>query len=566
MNFKNIEYKRIDMNSVQLQIKNFINEIAQAKNQDACFHAIASFNDLDIEVKGNYFLAYVRHTLDFKDDFYKEEKQYYSKQIPILDNLKSEFYAALLKSPFRENIGKKWGKLFLQIAEAESLEANPVFIESNQKLNQLFTDFFQLRSGVKIHVRGKDYTMKGIGRITGSPNRAIRKEAYDGFWKVIERNASAIEDIFQKVLEARQNMTEQLGYENFMFLGYKNVRKYDYGPKETQGFRAQVLQYVTPLSTQLAEQKRKRLGYEQLYHYDGLSFKTGDAKLKEDLPTIIARIQQTFQELSTETVTLFEDMIQNNWIDFSDNPKKLQGANFCGFFPSHGYPFINVFFFGRSYNLTTIFHEFGHAFQKIQSLEVGKKWGGYFWAAPDIAEIHSTAMEYFTWNWYPLFFGEDTQKFRYQKLTGALNLLIHASIEDEFQHLVYGNPNISIGTLGASYRKIEQTYRPDTHYDDNVFLEQGGKWHSTTHVTSAPFHYISYALSTICALQFWKKSQEDFEGAWQDYLRLCKVGGSVGFNEALQIANLKSPFEEGTLKEVVGFVQEWLDGVDTSEW
>lgn len=566
MDLQEIVYKRIDIEQVQNELKFLLQQFIEAKNAPTCIEAIANFNDVFARALDADALVSTRFDLNTNDSFYKEESKYYDREFPFVNNLMVRFYSEILKSPFKTAIEEKLGKVFFQLAQLSELEKDSVFVENNQRMNEISRKYFRMRSLAKIEVRGQTYSLQGVNRILEDADRMVRKEALDGFWGFMEQNSGEIDGIFLELRKIRQKTAMQLGHQNFVKLGYLSVKKYDYTPKHMAVFREQVYKTVRPLFSKIIEAKRKRLGYEKVYYYDTVSFKTGNAQLKGDLSTTIENCTKTFTEMSPETAKLWNDMIENNWFDFSNNKNKKQGANYCRTFPSLGKPFINTFFTGTTRNITTIFHEFGHAFQKAQSREVGKKWFDYFWSTPDIAEIHSNSMEFFAWNWYPLFFGEDTQKFRYQKLTGALSLLLSVSVIDEFQHFIYENPNAAIEEVEAKYIQILRHYKPSTNYADNTFLKKGGHWRSMTNVISAPFHNISYALSTVCALQFWKKSQEDFEGAWHDYLRLCKVGGSVGFKEALKIANLKSPFEEGTLKEVVGFVTEWLEGVDTSEW
>ena len=86
------------------------------------------------------------------------------------------------------------------------------------------------------------------------------------------------------------------------------------------------------------------------------------------------------------------------------------------------------------------------------------------------------------------------------------------------------------------------------------------------HIFSTPFYYIDYTLAQVCAFQFWIKTREDREKAWEDYLRLCKAGGSKSFLELVELAGLKNPFEDGTIKEVVKPIKEWLDNVDDSNF
>ena len=49
------------------------------------------------------------------------------------------------------------------------------------------------------------------------------------------------------------------------------------------------------------------------------------------------------------------------------------------------------------------------------------------------------------------------------------------------------------------------------------------------------------------AMEFKKKYAENKESAWQDYLKLCKVGGSRSYLETLRYANLSNPFESGSV-------------------
>ena len=74
-----------------------------------------------------------------------------------------------------------------------------------------------------------------------------------------------------------------------------------------------------------------------------------------------------------------------------------------------------------------------------------------------------------------------------------------------------------------------------------------------------PFYYIDYTLAQICAFQFWIRMQNDKDSAWKDYLRLCKAGGSLSFLDLVKLANLKSPFDSKTFKEVAEKIDSWLE-------
>lgn len=103
---------------------------------------------------------------------------------------------------------------------------------------------------------------------------------------------------------------------------------------------------------------------------------------------------------------------------------------------------------------------------------------------------------------------------------------------------------------------------PTRDYGEVEELKNGIFWFRQGHIFSSPFYYIDYTLAQVCAFQFWIKSRENREKAWQDYLNLCKLGGSKPFFELMKSANLKNPFEEGTLAFVIPKIKEYLDNVD----
>ncbi|MBL7127928.1 MAG: hypothetical protein ISS16_02975, partial [Ignavibacteria bacterium] len=43
---------------------------------------------------------------------------------------------------------------------------------------------------------------------------------------------------------------------------------------------------------------------------------------------------------------------------------------------------------------------------------------------------------------------------------------------------------------------------------------------------------------------------------------LCKAGGSKSFLGLVELADLKSPFEDGCCKSLIGSVEGWLDEID----
>ena len=60
------------------------------------------------------------------------------------------------------------------------------------------------------------------------------------------------------------------------------------------------------------------------------------------------------------------------------------------------------------------------------------------------------------------------------------------------------------------------------------------------------------------AMEFKKRNADDHERAWADYLALCKAGGSKSYLGLLKVANLRVPFEDGSVKEAISYAKEIL--------
>ena len=71
-----------------------------------------------------------------------------------------------------------------------------------------------------------------------------------------------------------------------------------------------------------------------------------------------------------------------------------------------------------------------------------------------------------------------------------------------------------------------------------------GKQH---HIFSSPFYYIDYVLASIVAMQFKEKMDEDFDAAFDDYVKLCELSGKYSFTETLPKVGLKIPFDGNVL-------------------
>jgi M3 family oligoendopeptidase len=269
-----------------------------------------------------------------------------------------------------------------------------------------------------------------------------------------------------------------------------------------------------------------------------------------------------YDDMSPETSAFFRFMLEHELMDLASKKGKA-GGGYCTYFPDYRSPYIFANFNGTTGDVDVLTHEIGHAFQMYVSrdFEVPE----YYGPTLEACEIHSMSMEFFAWPWAELFFKEDADKYRFTHLSDALLFIPYGVSVDEFQHFVYEHPEATPAERKRAWRDIERAYLPHRQYEGNEYLERGGFWHQQGHIFNAPFYYIDYTLAQICALQFWKRAEEDRTKAWADYLHLCKLGGSLSFTELVREAGLRSPFEDGCVESVIGHIERSLDAIDDAK-
>jgi M3 family oligoendopeptidase len=351
-------------------------------------------------------------------------------------------------------------------------------------------------------------------------------------------------------------MASKLGFDSFVELGYARMLRTDYDAQDVANYRAAILTHIVPLTQQLYAEQAKRLGLDQLAHYDtGLLFPNGNARPQGNPEWIVGQASTMYQELSPETDAFFQFMQQHQLMDLISRDGKATGG-YCTYIPDYRAPFIFSNFNGTNADIDVLTHEAGHAFQVYSSRDF--ETSEYNWPTYEACEIHSMSMEFFTWPWMKLFFGSEVDRYHYGHLASALYFLPYGVAVDEFQHYVYENPDDSPAQRNAAWRAIERKYLPHRDYSDQPFLEAGGFWQKQTHIFGMPFYYIDYTLAQVCAFQFWLRNQDDHQQAWADYVRLCQAGGSKAFLQLVDLAGLDSPFAAGTVERVAQAAARWL--------
>ena len=347
-----------------------------------------------------------------------------------------------------------------------------------------------------------------------------------------------------------------LGYENYIQLGYYRMNRNSYGRKDVENFRRQVKEVFVPFAEEVHEKRRKRLGLSKLSYIDNeVYFPDGNPAPVGTPEEILKTGQHMYGELSEETKEFFDFMMENELFDVFGRKTKKQGG-YMTYLYNYGSPFIFANFNGTSGDVDVITHECGHAFQGYLSgkdpiLEHSD-------ITMETAEIHSMSMEFFTDPWMKDFFGDRAQDFLTLQLEDAIKFVPYGTMVDEYQHIVYENPEMTPEERRQTWSRLEKEYMPHLDYEGDPFFSKGGFWQKQQHIYNTPFYYIDYVLAQTCAFQYKIRMDEDYRAAWDSYLKLCRLSASDFYPVMLREVGLKVPFEDGYFVEIVQKLREKL--------
>jgi len=555
--FSQLEYVRPDYDKLEAECKKMVEEINSAASFDDIKAVIEKRDKLVSSLATMSTIAFVRNTLDTTDEFYEKEVEFNNDRMAVASVAMNEVSKALLACKFTNEINKEYGPEFLVIEKREVDKFKEELVPYMQQEAKLTLRYQKLMATAQIPFNGETLNLYGVQKYFEHPDRATRKAAFKAWSDFYRSNEDEMEQIFAELVDIRNKMGQALGYDNFIPLAYMQQGRSDYGQKEVAAFREQVRKELVPFCEKLYEAQAKRIGVDKVMVYDEkFIFPDGNAEPIGDEDFLVNEARKMYHEMSPETGEFIDFMIEHQLMDLKNKPNKAS-TGYMTSLPDFSAPFVFSCFNHTIFDIQVLTHELGHAFAGYMAMREQKTLQ-YHSVSTDIAEIHSMAMEQFSYPYAERFFGRDADKFRFAHLQEALTFVPFGVAVDEFQHIMYEHPELTPKERTYEWHKLEQKYMPWRTYEDDEFMERGGYWYHKLHIFLYPFYYINYTLTTMGAMEFKKRYAENKEEAWKDYLALCKAGGSTNYLNLLKLANLSVPFEEGSVAKAISFAKEEL--------
>jgi len=421
---------------------------------------------------------------------------------------------------------------------------------------QLGAEYSALVAPAEIEFAGKKLNLAGIESYTKVADRETRHAAQKARFGFYAAHAGELDRIFDELVRTRARMARTLGFDTFVALGYKRMKRLDYNESDIARYRDEVLTHIVPLAAAIVRERSERSRLKKALFWDESQHDNlGNPSPAGDHDFIMRQGSATFHAMHSELGSFFDMMVTNDLVDLRNRPGK-NGGGFCTNFASYGLPFIFANFNGTEHDVVVLLHEMGHAYQNYSSRHVALF--DNLWPTYETAEVHSMSMEFLSFGEMHRFFGDDAKRYREQHLAEAFLFIPYGVAVDHFQHLVYAQPAASPAQRHEMWKGLERLYMPWRDYADLPFVGEGRAWQEKRHIYPLPFYYIDYTLAQCCALQFWARAQTDAPGALHDYMQLCARGGTAAFATLIRSANLRSPFQEGALADVAAQARRLL--------
>ena len=558
MKFNEMPYVRPDLADFQAKAEATAQKIAQASSAQEQIEAILAFDQVQAEINTAMSLAYVRHTIDTRDEFYDQENDYADEIAPAVQEAEQKVSKALLASPFRAELAERFGELLFTNLEIAVRTFDPKNMALMQEENKLQSEYQKLYASAMVEWNGEKLPLPKLGPYKQSPDRAVRKAAYEAEGKWFDSHQAELDELYDKLVKNRTAQAKNMGYDNYLQLGYDRLSRNCYGPAQVASFRDQIAQDMVPIVAKVKKDQEKRLGVEKLKFWDDvLLFPDGNADPQGTADEILAAGKQMYHELSPETAEFADFLWDNELLDVLSKEGKAPGG-YCTEFRSYKAPFIFSNFNGTSGDVDVLTHEAGHAFAGFRAMRKGYL-GSMTSPTIEACEVHSMSMEFLTAPWHEKFFGPLTRKYEIGHCEDALIFIPYGCMVDEFQHRVYENPELTPAQRNELWLNLEKKYRPWIDFEDLPFYGRGAGWQRQLHIYLYPLYYIDYCMAQTVAFQFWITSMKDRADAWAKYLRFADAGGTRTFEGLVAEAGLKVPYAPGCIREIGEAISTWID-------
>ena len=107
MKFADYIYHHPDVETLKKEIQTIEKQLQEASDLESFWNAFMAFDALNQHLSTDLNLCEIRHTINTKDSYYKQEEDYLNEILPIVQEDLVRVGNVILESPYRKELEKK---------------------------------------------------------------------------------------------------------------------------------------------------------------------------------------------------------------------------------------------------------------------------------------------------------------------------------------------------------------------------------------------------------------------------------------------------------------------------
>jgi oligoendopeptidase F len=433
-----------------------------------------------------------------------------------------------------------------------------------------WVEYDQIIGAQTVEWEGAETTLLQLTPVYQNPDRQRRERA----WRLAAKRQLAdrqrINDLWVRLTDLRRQLAENAECPDYRAYRWQQLYRFDYTPEDCKQFHAAIEKVVVPAVQRFYEKRRRRLDLDNLRPWDLEVDTLSRPRLKPygELDELVEKTATIFQRVDPQLGEYFSLMRRENLLDLDNRIAKAPGG-YCTEFNVTRRPFIFMNAVGMPDDINTLLHEGGHAFHVFEMAHL--PYAQQLIVGMEFLEVASMSMEllgsaYLTQADGGFYTPQDAARARAEHLLAALRFWPYMAVVDGFQHWAYENHSTASNPVNcdAAWTDLWQRFMIGVDWS-GLDEEMVTGWQRKLHIIQTPFYYIEYGLAQLGAIQIWRNSLRDPQGAVAAYRHALSLGGTVPLPQLYATAGARLAFDEDTLAEATELIVKTIEGLEVEE-
>ena len=322
---------------------------------------LKDYSELSAVISENMAWRYIKMTCDTANTQLRDSFNDFVQNIePHMSPIANDLNKKIMATPFKDQLTKAGYDIYLRGIKNSIDLFREENIPLNTKLQELEQQFGEINGAQSIEYAGEKMTLQKAGVFLKDLNRAVREEVYQKVQTRRAQDEDALNDLFTKLIELRNQVALNAGFKNFRDYKHQALARFDYTVQDCLNFHEAVKLHAVPLINEHDKQRKQKLKLDDYRPWD-------TSVDEEGLPPL--KPFSTAQELIDKTISCFNklDPFFGECINTMQKMKRLDLESRLGKAPG-GYqyplyetdvPFIFMNSVGLHRDLVTMVHEGG---------------------------------------------------------------------------------------------------------------------------------------------------------------------------------------------------------------